>query len=123
MSSASPRRDRAEASERDEQGRRVLALKVAGGKADFRLPLSLEPGAYRLTATVRTAGFKAAAFRGRLSGRDPSAFPAAEADGDWRPHTCVLEVGEGDTTLVLELRGEAGQTWVDLAGLRLERLR
>jgi spore coat protein H len=119
----SPSAESAEASEREARGRRVLALKVTGGKADFRLPLSLEPGAYRLTATVRTAGLKAAAFRGRLSGRDPSAVPAVEADADWRPHACLLEVGEGDTTLVLELRGEAGRAWVDLAGLRLERLR
>jgi hypothetical protein len=111
------------ASEEGEAGRRELVLKVAGGKADARLPLSLEPGAYRLSASVASAGLREAAFRARLSGQDPASAPSLGVDGPARAHAAVLEVGPGDATLVLELRGQAGEARVDLGSLRLERLR
>jgi len=112
-----------EALERSAQGRRSLRLRVTGGRAEARLPLSLEPGTYRLSASVATSGLRSASFRARLSGRDPASYPALTTDGPWRSHAALLDVGSGDTTLVLELRGEAGEARVDLAGLRLERLR
>lgn len=112
-----------ESREGESEGRRALTLRVSGGRADARLPLSLEPGTYRLSATVACAGLRGAAFRARLSGADPASHPAIASDGPWRSHAATLEVGPGDATLVLELRGEAGEARIDLAGLRLERLR
>lgn len=107
----------------DSAGLKAYRLRVAGGRADIRLPLSLEPGSYRFSASVRLTGLRAAAFRCRLSGADPSVSPSLESDGPFRLHAAEIEVGPGDPTLVIELVGEAGEAWVDLAGLRLERLR
>lgn len=107
----------------DSGGLRAYRLRAAGGKADIRLPLSLEPGAYRLSASVRLAGLRSAAFRCRLSGADLAVSPALESDGPFRLHASEIQVGPGDPTLVIELRGEAGEAWVDLSAIRLERLR
>ena len=107
----------------DEGGAKAYRLRVASGKAEIRLPLSLEPGAYRLSVPVRLSGLRAAAFRCRLGATEPAASPVLDSDGPSRLHAVELAVGHGDPALVIELGGEAGEALVDLAGLRLERLR
>jgi hypothetical protein len=84
----------------------------------------LEPGRYRLSATIRTRGVAGGpGFRLRLGGEgDRRDLPALTGDGDWRETSVEFAVAQGDPTLVLELRAEAGEAWVDREKLRLTRL-
>lgn len=104
-------------------GREAFVLRVAGGRADFRLPLSLAPGVYRLSVPVRASGLRNAAYRIRLSGQDTPAVALPASRDAWSRTEAELTVGPGDTTLVLELRGEVGEVALDAAGMLLSRLR
>ena len=99
-------------------------LPLGGDPLDARLPLALEPGRYRLTATVRTRGIAGGSgFRLRLGGEgDRKELPALSGDRDWQEAALDFTVAGGDPALVLELRAEAGEAWVDREKLRLTRL-
>jgi hypothetical protein len=101
-----------------------LAKNAPGGRAEARLPLALAPGRYRLSASVRTRGVAGGpGFRLRLGGEgDRKDLPALSGDRDWQEAAFDFTVAGGDPTLVLELRAEAGEAWVDRAKLRLTRL-
>jgi len=101
-----------------------LAKTAPGGRADVRLPLALAPGRYRLAATVRTRGVAGGpGFRLRLGGEgDRKDLPALSGDRDWQEAAFDFTVAGGDPALVLELRAEAGEAWVDREKLRLTRL-
>jgi hypothetical protein len=118
--------DRGEVRETKAENRDCLYLRKAapGGQVDARLPLALEPGRYRLTATIRTRGVAGGqGFRLRLGGEgDRKDLPTLTGDGDWREAAIEFTVAQGDPTLVLELRAETGEAWVDRARLRLIRL-
>ena len=118
--------DRGEAREIRAENRDCLYLRKSapGGQVDARLPLALEPGRYRLSATIRTRGVAGGpGFRLRLGGEgDRRDLPALTGDGDWRETSVEFAVAQGDPTLVLELRAEAGEAWVDREKLRLTRL-
>lgn len=122
----SPHADQATARETRADSRDCLHLaKTApGGRADMRLPLALAPGRYRLSATVRTRGVAGGAgFRLRLGGEgDRKDLPAIFGDRDWQEAAFDFTVAGGDPTLVLELRAETGEAWIDRANLRLTRL-
>lgn len=118
--------DRGESRETKLDGRDCLSLRktAPGGQVDARLPLALAPGRYRLTATVRTRGIAGGTgFRLRLGGEsDRKDLPALSGDRDWQEATFEFTVTGGDPSLVLELRSEAGEAWVDREKLRLTRL-
>ena len=118
--------DRGELRETKLDGRDCLHLRktAPGGQVDARLPLALEPGRYRLTATVRTRGIAGGSgFRLRLGGEgDRKELPALSGDRDWQEAALDFTVAGGDPALVLELRAEAGEAWVDREKLRLTRL-
>lgn len=118
--------DRGEAQETRFENREVLRLKknADGGQVDFRLPLALEPGNYRLETEGRVQGIQGGAgLRLRLSGEaDRPGPPTLAETGDWRPLRLDFTVGGGDPTLVIELRAAAGEAWVDRGKLRLVRL-
>ena len=118
--------DRGEAHEGRFEGREILRLRKTadGGQVDFRLPLALEPGRYRLEAEGRVAGIQGGpGLRFRLSGEgDRPSAPALAETGAWRPLQLDFAVTGGDPTLVIELRAGAGEAWVDRGKLRLVRL-
>jgi hypothetical protein len=118
--------DRGEAQEGRVDDREVLRLKknAAGGQVDFRLPLALEPGRYRLEAEARAQGIQGGpGLRLRLSGESERAdLPALSATGGWQPLHHDFTVTDGDPTLVIELRAAAGEAWIDRSKLRLVRL-
>jgi len=117
--------DRGEVRESKVESRECLYLKkaAAGGQVDARLPLALEPGRYRLSAVVRTRGVIGGGFRLRLGGEsDRRDLPTLAGDQDWQSVKIDFAVTDGDPTLVLELRADAGEAWVDRNDLRLTRL-
>jgi len=118
--------DRGEVRETKDEGRECLYLRktAPGGQVDARLPLALEPGRYRLTSLVRTRGIAGGAgFRLRLGGEgNRPDLPALKGDNAWREVAHEFTVAQGDPSMVLELRAEAGEAWVDRAQLRLTRL-
>jgi hypothetical protein len=101
-----------------------LAKTAPGGRADVRLPLALAPGRYRLSAAVRTRGVAGGyGFRLRLGGEGGRTdLPTLSGDRDWREVAYEFAVNEGDPTVVLELRADAGEAWIDRTSLRLTRL-
>ena len=101
-----------------------LAKTAPGGRADVRLPLALAPGRYRLAATVRTRGIAGGyGFRLRLGGEGGRTdLPTLSGDQDWREVAYEFAFNEGDPTVVLELRADAGEAWIDRTSLRLTRL-
>jgi len=118
--------DRGEVRETKSDGRDCLHLRktAPGGQVDARLPLALAPGRYRLTASVRTRGIAGGAgFRLRLGGEsNRKDLPTLSGDRDWQEAAFEFTVTGGDPSLVLELRAEAGEAWVDREKLRLTRL-
>ena len=83
----------------------------------------MEPGRYRLSAVVRTRGVIGGGFRLRLGGEsDRRDLPTLAGDQDWQSVRIDFAVTDGDPTLVLELRADAGEAWVDRNDLRLTRL-
>lgn len=119
--------DEKEAEEQAYEGRscfRVTAGPKKGG--DFRCPLDLGPGRYRLTGMVKTAGVVAGAdeknkgARLRISGLN--GVPALAGDNGWRQASVEFSVADAEAVLVLELRAEAGQAWFDRDSLTLTRI-
>lgn len=119
--------DRGEADLRTaSDGRAALHLRkhAPGGQVDFRLPLCLADGRYRLTARVRLRGVQGGSgFRLRLSGQaETTGLPTASGDKDAQELSLDFTTTQGDPTLILELRADQGEAWVDRETLRLVRL-
>ena len=122
--------DKGDTTETDYEGRACFALKVGPqGGGDFRLQLSVSPGRYRLEGRIRYKGVKAGegpgkGLRLRISGAqlDPRYPPAQGDSADWKTFYHEFTVTDADPTLVAELRGAAGEAWVDRESLTLMRL-
>ncbi len=118
--------DRGEARELKNGPRSCFYLRknASGGQVDFRLPLSLEPGRYRLEAEAKVQGVAGGpGLRLRLSGgTEHAGQPALSSAGEWQPLRFEFTVGSGDPCLMIELHAEAGEAWVDREKLRLIRL-
>lgn len=104
-----------------------LAANVDNG-GDHRLTLMLAPGRYRLsgmaqTKDVKVSPSKGAGLRLRVSGEADSAKVAALAGTtNWRSLTHEFAATGPETTLVVELRAESGEAFVELKSLTLTRL-
>lgn len=119
--------DKGDTTEAALDGRDCLHLLVGAQKGgDFRLPLSLAQGNYRLTGKIKTAGVKPGTdtrtqgARLRISG-DASGTSFA-GDRDWTEISVEFAVREKDPELVFELRSLAGQAWLDRGSITLTRL-
>ncbi len=121
--------DKGSAKEVAYAGKDCLYLKLGVEKgADWRLPLSLSPGRYRLEAKLQWKGIKPAgdaAKGGRLrvfgSSTDAKSTPLI-GDSPWKPLSVDFIVGDNDPTLAVELRAEAGELWVDRGSVTVTRL-
>lgn len=111
-------------------GKDCLGFKVGPqGGGDFRLQLSLSPGRYRFEGKFQFKGVKAGegeakGVRLRVSGAavDPKNPPAVGDSSTWKSFYHDFVVTDADPTLVAELRGAAGDAWVERASLTLTRL-
>lgn len=116
-----------EAEEQAYDGRSCFHL-TAGAKqgGDFRCPLALAPGRYRLTGMVKTAGVvagkdeKTSGARLRLSGLN--GVPALAGTNAWKQVSVEFSVADAEPVLVLELRAAAGEAWFDRNSLTLTRI-
>ncbi|NBX35438.1 hypothetical protein EBR16_08805, partial [bacterium] len=125
----SPSSDKGDTVEAAYANRECLALKVGpNGGGDFRLQLAVSTGRYRLEGKIQYKGVKAGegdakGLRLRTSGSaaDPK-NPAAVGDGTWKSFSHEFTVTDGDPVIVAELRGAAGEAWVDRNSLTLTRL-
>ena len=91
--------------------------------------MSLSPGRYRLEGKFQYKGVKAGegeakGVRLRVSGAavDPKNPPAVGDSSTWKSFYHDFVVTDADPTLVAELRGAAGDAWVERASLTLTRL-
>jgi spore coat protein H len=111
-------------------GRHTLHL-VAGKPLPpaWRAKANLPPGNYRLEGLVRTRGVQPLPYgrhQGpalRIQGGEESSAPVP-ANSDWRPVTVEFKIqrpGE-ETTVMCELRAEAGEAWFDRDAFKLSRL-
>jgi hypothetical protein len=124
-----PSTDKGDTVETAYANRDCLALKVGpSGGGDFRLQLSLSPGRYRLDGKIQYKGVKAGdgeakGLRLRTSGAptDPK-NPGAIGDGTWKNFAHDFVVTDAEPVLIAELRGAAGEAWVDRGSLTLTRL-
>ena len=124
-----PSSDKGDTQEASFGGRDCLALKVGpNGGGDFRLQLALSPGRYRLEGKIQYKAVKAGdgeakGLRLRTSGApaDPK-NPPAVGDGTWKSFAHEFTVADAEPILVAELRGAAGEAWVDRNSLTLTRL-
>lgn len=104
-----------------------IAANVDNG-GDHRLALMLPAGRYRLTAMaqtkdVRVAAGKGAGLRLRASGEaDNPKVAALTGTTSWRNLVHEFAASGPETTLVVELRAEAGEAWVETKSLTLTRL-
>ncbi len=104
-----------------------IAANVDNG-GDHRLGLALAPGRYRLSGMAQTKDVKAAEGKGpglrlRVSGQADGAKVAILAGTtSWRSLTHEFTAAEPETTLVVELRAESGEAFVELKSLTLTRL-
>jgi hypothetical protein len=119
--------DEKEADERDADARYCFYIKAGTNKGgDFRLPLSTGPGRYRLTGMVKTSGIVAGkeeqekGLRLRISGL--TGAPALAGTHSWRSISVEFSVAENDPVLVLEMRAQSGQAWIDRNSLTLTRI-
>ena len=119
--------DEKEADERDLEARNCFYIKSGPKKGgDFRLPLSTGPGRYRLTAMVKTSGIVAGkeeqekGLRLRISGL--TGAPALTGTTSWRSVSVEFSVAENDPVLVLEMKAQSGQAWIDRNSLTLTRI-
>jgi len=111
-------------------GKDCLGFKVGPqGGGDFRLQLSLSPGRYRFEGKFQFKGVKAGegeakGVRLRISGAplDPKNPPAVGDSSTWKSFYHDFVVTDAEPTLVAELRGAAGDAWVERASLTLTRL-
>jgi hypothetical protein len=124
--------DKGEAKEVNLGGKDCLYVKVGAEKgADWRLPLSLSPGRYRLEGKLQWKGVKAGAGDNAKGGRlrvsgvgagDNAKNPPLIGDSPWKSVSVDFTVTDADPTLVIELRGEAGELWADRGSLTVTRL-
>ncbi len=119
--------DEKEADEGDHEGRPCFHVKVGANKGgDFRLPFAVGPGRYRFTGMVKTAGVvagkdeKERGARLRISGL--AGVPALAGTNGWKQVAVEFSVAEADPVLVVELRADAGEAWVDRNSLTLTRI-
>ena len=119
--------DKGDTTEVDLDGKNCLHLLIGEQKGgDFRLPLSLGQGNYRLTGKIRTAGvkpgkeLKGKGARLRISG--DTSVASLDGDHDWTEVSLDFTVREADPVLVFELRSPAGQAWLDRNSVSLTRL-
>jgi hypothetical protein len=121
--------DKGDAKEVNLGGKDSLYLKIGTEKgADWRLPLSLSPGRYRLETKLQWKGIKAGgdtAKGGRLrvfGGGDAAKSIPLIGDSPWKPVTVDFIVTDADPTIAVELRAEAGELWADRSSLTITRL-
>ena len=124
--------DKGEAKEVNLGGKDCLYVKVGAEKgADWRLPLSLSPGRYRFEGKLQWKGVKAGAGDNAKGGRlrvsgvgggDNAKNPPLLGDSPWKSVSVDFTVTDADPTLVVELRGEAGELWADRSSLTVTRL-
>lgn len=119
--------DKGDCAEEAHEGRDCLRIRIGAEKGgDYRLPLSLGAGRYRLTGQVKTADVRpgpderTAGARARVSG--VSGVPALTGTAAWRPYSFEFSVAETEPVLVLELRGAAGTAWFDRNSMLLTRI-
>jgi len=104
-----------------------IAANVDNG-GSHRLTLMLAPGNYRLggmaqTREVKVATGSGAGLRLRVSGEAASAKVAAlTGNTSWRSLTHEFAATGPETTLVVELRADSGEAFVELRSLTLTRL-
>ena len=119
--------DEKEAEEQAFEGHWSFHL-TAGPKkgGDYRCPLTMGPGRYRLTGMVKTAGIvagkdeKTKGARLRISGL--TGVPSIAGTNSWKQVSVEFSVADADPVLVLELRAEAGEAWFDRNSLTLTRI-
>jgi len=124
--------DKGDAKEVNLGGKDSLYLKIGAEKgADWRLPLSLSPGRYRFEGKLQWKGVKAGAGDNAKGGRlrvsgvgggDNAKNPPLLGDTPWKSVSVDFTVTDADPTLVIELRGEAGELWADRGSLTVTRL-
>jgi hypothetical protein len=121
--------DKGNVNQSEEGGRpslRIAANVDNGG--DHRLALMLAPGRYRLSGMaqardVKVAAGKGAGLRFRVSGEAEGAKVAVLAGTtSWRSLTHEFATTGPETTLLVELRAESGEAFVELKSLTLTRL-
>lgn len=104
-----------------------IAANVDNG-GDHRLTLMLAPGRYRLTGLAQVKDVRVSAERGpglRLRSSGEAANPRVAAlagTASWRSLSHEFAASGPETTLVVELRAEAGEAWVERKSLTLTRL-
>jgi hypothetical protein len=122
--------DKGDAQETRHAKKDCFYLKVGKeGGADFRLQLSLEPGHYQFGGMIETRGVKggdtenAKGARLRISGEgsNPKSLGLL-GDNAWTSIVTDFTVTDTDPTLVMEIRGTAGEIWVDRNSLFLTRI-
>lgn len=125
-----PSNDKGDAQEKHHSKKDCFYLKVgADGGADFRLQLSLDPGHYQFGGLMETHGIKGgnaenakgARFRISGEGANPKNLGLL-GDTPWTPIVTDFVVTDADPTLIIEIRGSAGELWVDRNSLFLTRL-
>jgi len=122
--------DKGDTGEGGYAGKECLGFKVGPqGGGDFRLQLSLSPGRYRLEGKFQYKGVKAGegeakGVRLRISGApiDPKNPPQVGDCSNWKTLYHDFVVTDADPTLIAELRGAAGDAWVERGSLTLTRL-
>ncbi len=122
--------ENAQGEERTDRDRVCLYIQAAGeANGSWRLPLFLPPGTYRFDARIRTQGVvKLSPPSGegagiRVSGGTRLGRNALEGDTPWKPLSYEFTTEGGETTLVAELRAQAGEMWVERKTLRLMKVR
>jgi len=121
--------DKGDAKEVNLGGKDCLYLKIGPDKGgDWRLPLSLSPGRYRLEGklqwkAVKPGGDNAKGGRLRVHGSstDAKSLPLI-GDSPWKSVSVDFAVADNDPTIAVELRAEAGELWLDRSSLTVTRL-
>jgi hypothetical protein len=122
--------ENAQGGEMTDRDRVCLYIQAAGeANGSWRLPLFLPPGTYRFDARIRTQGVvKLSPPSGggagiRVSGGTRLGRNALEGDTLWKPLSYEFTTARGETTLIAELRAQAGEMWVERKTLHLMRVR
>ncbi len=112
------------------EDRAAMHIRTDGATvASWRKSLPLEPGHYRLEASVRTAHVEAAASTSgegagvRISGANRTGQNGLKGDNGWQPVKFDFDAPGGEVVLVAELRASKGEAWFQADSLQLVRVK